>query len=103
MKLKKALRGYYQEQVDAVNVPGGIWKEKTKSSRVESRVLNAAFHAVLIGLIVTAMISGYYKPSLLEERMYTIVDRYNIEDRLTDSLESLIIIIQKNRNNGGKL
>ncbi len=103
MKLEKALRGYYREQVDAVTIACGRWEAKTKSSRVESRVLNAAFHTILMGLIVTAMISGYYQPSRLNQKMVIIIDRYNIEERMTDSLENLIIIIKNNRSAGGRL
>lgn len=103
MKLRRIMRGYYREQVDGVNVTGGIWKVKHINPRAESRMMNVAFHTVLLGLIVTAMLSGYYHPSRLEEQMGVIIERYNIEDRLMDSLDSLIIIIKNNRNTGGEL
>ena len=76
---------------------------ETKDSRAGSRMFNVAFHTALIGLIVSAILLGRYQPSRLEQCMGIIVERYNVEDRLTDSLESLILIIQKNRNDGGKL
>ncbi|MBP7737715.1 MAG: hypothetical protein KA369_17160 [Spirochaetes bacterium] len=103
MKLNKALRGYYREQVDAVTVAGAIPVVKRNGRGAGSPVFAFAFHTVLIGLIVMATISGYNQPSHLEQRMAAIIDRYNIEARLTDSLESLIIIIKKNRDDGGAL
>ncbi len=103
MKLNKALRGYYREQMDAVTVTGAVPPVKEKRPGRPSWLLNVSFHTALIGLMVTAMVSGYYQPSHLEQRMGTIIDRYGIEDRLTDSLESLIIIIKKNRDDGGTL
>jgi len=103
MKLNKALRGYYREQVDAVTVTGTIPVGKRKGRGAGSPMFAFAFHTVLIGLIVMATISGYNQPSHLEQRMGVIIDRYNIEDRLTDSLESLIHNIKKNREDGGAL
>jgi hypothetical protein len=102
MKLRKALRGYYKDQVDAVNIAGGIPLMKTNGRGAGSRMFNFVFHAVLIGLIVTAMLLGRHQQSLLNQQMEIIINRYNVEDRMTDSLESLIIIIKKNRNAGGK-
>jgi hypothetical protein len=103
MKLKKVLVGYYREQVDTVGIAGGVWTAGVKGRGAGSRMFNIAFHAALIGLIISAMLLGWYQPSRLEQCMGIIVERYNVEDRLTDSLESLIINIQKNRNDGGKL
>lgn len=103
MKLKKALRGYYRDQVGAVSVQRGI--PVRKAGRGGSRFLpfNALFHAAVIGVIVSAMISGYYRTSLLERRIGELVDRYNIEERMTNSLDDLIIIIKNNRKAGGDL
>jgi hypothetical protein len=103
MKLKKALRGYYQTQVDSVDIAGGIWAVKAKDSGAGSRVFSFAFHTALVALIISAILLGRYQPSRLEQCMGIIVERYNVEDRLTDSLESLIINIQKNRKDGGEL
>jgi hypothetical protein len=102
MKLRKVLRGYYKEQVDAVEINGLEWKVKTNGAGAGSRLYTLAFHAVLIALILTAMISGRYQTSRLNQQMGIIIERYNVEERLTDSLESLIIIIKKNRNAGGE-
>lgn len=103
MKLKKMLRRYYLEQVDAVTLPGNIWKVKIKSPRAESLLLNIVFHAILVGLIITAMISGQYQPSHINQQVGIIIDRYNVEKHMVDSLENLIIIIKNNRSDGGTL
>ncbi len=103
MKLGKALRGYYREQVNAVTVTGAIPVGKRKGRGAGSPVFAFAFHTALIGLLLTALISEHYHTSRLERQMALIIDRYNIEDRLTDSLERLIIIIKKNRDDGGAL
>jgi hypothetical protein len=103
MKLKKLMNTYYQEQVDSVDIAGGVWTAQAKGRGPGSRMFSFAFHAVLIGLIVSAMLLGRYQPSRLEQCMGIIVERYNVEDRITDSFDSLIIFIKKNRNPGGGL
>jgi len=103
MKLKKALSGYYREQVDSVDIAGGLWTVKAEGRGIGSRKFNVAFHAALICLIVLAMLVGRYQPSRLEQQMGIIIVRYNVGERMTDSFENLIIIIKNNRSSGGKL
>ena len=91
------------EQVDAVTLPGNFWKVKIKSPSAGSLLLNIVFHAFIIGLIITAIISGQYQPSHLNQQVGIIIDRYNVEKRMMDSLENLIIIIKNNRSDGGTL
>ncbi len=103
MKLKRIMNAYYREQIDSVDTGAGVWTAQAKGRGAGSPVFNAAFHAALICMIVSAMLAGRYQPSRLEQQMGILIDRYNVEERMMDSLESLIIIIKKNRDDGGRL
>lgn len=103
MKLGKALRRYYMNQVEAASLSGGEWRAKTNGRTGSSLLFNIAFHAVLVVFIVSAMLLGRYQPSHLNRQMGVLIDHYNIEVRLADSLESLIKIILEYRKNGGDL
>lgn len=103
MKLKKALRGYYREQVEAVKLSGGYAMPVSGGIRTGSLAFNVAFHAVLVALIAGAMISGRYQPSHLGEMIFQITERYNIDDRMVNSIENLIQLIKNSKRAGGAL
>lgn len=103
MKLQKALRGYYREQVAAVKLSGGHALPASGGGRTGSFAFNLAFHAVLLGLIVTGMISGRYQSSLLEKRVLVITEQYNIDEMVTGFFDDLVREIQNNRSKGGTL
>ncbi len=103
MKLKKALRGYYREQVEAVKLSGGYAMPVSGGTRTGSLAFNVAFHAVLMALIAGAMISGRFQPSLLERRVLVISEQYNIHERVTNFLDDLVSEIKINRSERGKL
>lgn len=102
MKLSKALRGYYREQVEAVRL-SGVHAISASGGGTGSWAFNVVFHAVLLGLIVTGMISGRYQSSLLERRVLVITENYNIDEHVTKFLDDLVQEIRKNRSEGGRL
>ncbi|MBN2077329.1 MAG: hypothetical protein JW838_00090 [Spirochaetes bacterium] len=104
MKLHKALRNYYRDQIDALNIgPGRFIMEKRNNGRVRSQILSLAFHAILMALILTAMLSGWQRPSHLEQQMGLIISRHSPGEWFTDRLERMIFVIKKYRNTGGAL
>lgn len=104
MRLQKALRNYYQDQIDALHTgPGQFIMEKGNNGHVRSRIFSLAFYAILMALILTAMLSGWQRPSHLERQMGLIINRHSPGEWFTDRLESMIFVIKKYRNTGGAL
>ncbi|MBN1496231.1 MAG: hypothetical protein JXA07_05640 [Spirochaetes bacterium] len=103
MKLQKALRGYYSEQVAAVKLSGGYAQPASGGGGTGSWVFNLAFHAVLMVLIATGMIYGRYQSSLLGQRVLVITEQYNINERVTGFFDDLVREIQNNRSEEGTL
>lgn len=103
MRLQKALRNYYREQIDALNLgPGRVVMEQRNNGRVRSRIPSLAFHVILLTFILTAMLSGWQQPSHLERKMDLVISRHSPEDWLTDTLERMMFVIKKYRNTGGE-
>lgn len=103
MRLHKALRNYYRDQIDALQIgPGRFVIEKENSGRAGSRVFSLAFHAALMALILTAMLSGWQRPTYLERQMDLVISRHDPGVWFTDALEHMIFVIKHYRNTGGE-
>lgn len=103
MKFTKALHEYFKDQVDAVNVRGGEWRAKTNGRTGSSILFSIAFHAALLIVIVSTIMSGRDQPSFLGQQIQLITERYSVEERLTQSIQGFIQFIKISRRAGGKL
>jgi hypothetical protein len=103
MKLNRLLKSYYREQVDAMPGSGGRMAPARRGRTGGSHAFDLVFQGTVIVIVTLAMLSGRFQPSFLVSRIGVVIDRYALEDRMIDSIESLMIAIKTTWNAGGGL